>query len=85
MESNHQNMAFLCDENWLNDLAFLTDITQHLSKLNLTLQEKSQHVNKLFEHICEIEKKSELFQVQFGRSMLTNFMCLVARRWNFII
>ena len=27
MESKHQNVAFLSDENWLNDLAFLTDIT----------------------------------------------------------
>ena len=38
MESKHQNVAFLSDENWLNDLAFLTDITQHLSELNFKLQ-----------------------------------------------
>ena len=30
MESKHQNVA-LSDENLSNDLAFLTDITQHLS------------------------------------------------------
>ena len=57
-------MNFLCDENWLNDLAFLTNITQHLSELNLKLQGKSQLVIKLFEHICALEKKLELLQVQ---------------------
>ena len=39
-ESKHQNVAFLRDENWLNDLALLTYITQHLSELNLKLQGK---------------------------------------------
>ena len=52
MEKKHQNVAFLSDENWLNDLACLIDITQHLSELNLKQQGKSQLVNKLFEHIC---------------------------------
>ena len=41
MGSKHQNVAFLSDENWWNDLTFLTDITQHLSDLNLRLQGKS--------------------------------------------
>ena len=48
MESKYHNVAFLSDKNWLNDLAFLTDITQHLTELNLKLQEKSQLVNNLF-------------------------------------
>ena len=55
MESKHHNAAFLSDENWLNALAFLTDITQHLSEQNLK-QWKRQIVNKLFEHICAFEK-----------------------------
>ena len=58
MESKHQNVTLLSDENWLNDLAFLTDITQHLSELNLILQGKCQLVNKLFEHICAFGKKN---------------------------
>ena len=63
MESKHQNVRFLSNKNWLNDLAFLTDITQHISDLILKLQEKGALVNKTFEHICVFEKKSELFQV----------------------
>ena len=83
MKSQHQNAAFVSNENWLNDLAFLTDITQHLSNLNLRLQGKSQLVNKLFEHICAFEKKLELFQVQLNRTKLTHFMCLATRKLGF--
>ena len=54
MESRHKNVVFLGDENWLSHLAYLTDITQHLSELNLILQWKSRLVNKLFEHICAL-------------------------------
>ena len=56
MESKHQNVAFLGDENWLNDLAFLTDIARHFSELNLKLQGKSQLVNKMFDNICAFEE-----------------------------
>ena len=56
MESKHQNAAFLSDENMFNDLAFLTDITQHLTEMNLKLQGICHLVNKLFEHICAFEK-----------------------------
>lgn len=83
MESKHQNVAFLSDENWLNDLAFLTDITQHLSDLNLQLQSKDQLVNKLFEHVCAFEKKLELFQAQLSRGTLTHFTCLFTRKLEY--
>ena len=58
MESRHQNVAFLSAENWLNDLTFLTDITQYLSELNIKVQGEIQLVNKLFEQVCAIEKNS---------------------------
>ena len=57
MESKHQNVRFLINENWLNNLAFLTDIKQHISDLKLKLKGKGQFVNKMFEHICALEKK----------------------------
>ena len=82
-EGKHQNVAFLSDENCLNNLAFLTDITQHLSEMYLKLQGKCQLVNKLLDHICAFEKKIELFQVQLGRATLTQFTCLVARKMEF--
>ena len=83
MESKYQNVAILSDENWLNDLAFLTDIIQHLSELSLKLQGMSQLVNKLFDHICAFYKKLELFKIQFDRATLTYFTCLAARKMKF--
>nr|XP_039250069.1 general transcription factor II-I repeat domain-containing protein 2-like [Styela clava] len=79
MESKHQNFAFLSNENLLNDLAFITDITQHLYDLNIKLQGKSQLVNKMFKHICAFEKKLELSQVQISKAILTHFTCLANR------
>ena len=76
-------MAFISDENWLNNIAFLTDITQHLSELNLKIQWKSQHVDKLIEHICAFDKKLALFLVQLGRATLIHFTCLAVRKMEF--
>ena len=76
-------MAFLSDENRLNYFTFLTDIRQYLPELNLKLQGKSQNVNKLFQHICAVEKKIEQFLVQLGRATLTNFTCLAVRKIEF--
>ena len=83
MDSKHQNVDLLSDENCLNDVVFLADITHHLPDLNLRLQGKSQLVNKLFEHICAFEKKLELFQIQLSRAILTRFLCLATRKREF--
>ena len=83
MVSKHRNVTFLSNENCLNDFAFLTDITQHFSDLNLNLQRKNQLVNKMFEHICDFEKKLELFQVQLRRATLMHFTYLATRKLEF--
>ena len=82
MESKHKYVAFLSDENWMDYLEFLTDITPHLSELNLKLQGKSQVMNKLFQHICAFWNKLELFQVHLVTATLTNFMCLAATNFH---
>ena len=51
MKSKGQDISFLKDDAWLNDFAFLTDITHHLSELNVKLQGKDQLVHKMIEHI----------------------------------
>ncbi|XP_067929495.1 general transcription factor II-I repeat domain-containing protein 2A-like [Watersipora subatra] len=62
MVNKQPDVACLTDDDSLNDLAFLTDITQHFSDLNVKLQGKFQLVNKIFEHICSFEKKLLLFR-----------------------
>ena len=51
MKSKGQDNSFLKDDAWLNDFAFLTDITHHLSELNVKLQGKDQLVHKMIQHI----------------------------------
>ena len=83
MESKHQNVKFLSNENWLNDFEFLIDSTQHIFDLNIKLQGKGQLVNKMFEHICAFEKKLELFHFQLSRGILMHFKCLTTRKLKF--
>jgi len=79
MESRDQDVSLFNDAEWVNDLAFLTDVT-HLSKLNGQLQGKKQLANKMFEHIAFFQKKLDLFDGQFSNSALTHFPCLKSRK-----
>ena len=57
METKNENVTFLKDVKWLNDLAFLSDVTQHLAQLNGKLQGRNQLANKMFEHITSFQRK----------------------------
>ena len=61
METKNQNVSFLKDVKWLNDLAFLSDVTQHLAQLNGQLQGRNQLANKMFKHITSFQRKLVLF------------------------
>ena len=51
MKSKEKDVSFMEDDQWLNDLAFLVDITKYLAELNGKLQGKEHCVNKLYEHV----------------------------------
>ena len=72
MESKNPNLSFLTNIEWLNDLAFLTDVSQQLSKLNKPLQERHQRANIMFEHVTLFQKKLELFKNQLSMSTRTH-------------
>ncbi|XP_029641134.1 general transcription factor II-I repeat domain-containing protein 2-like [Octopus sinensis] len=80
MVNKQQDVAYSNDADWLNDIAFLTEITQQLSDLNVKLQGKSQLVNKMFRHICSFEKKLQLFQTELSRTALTHLLRLADRK-----
>ena len=44
-------------EEWVLDLAFLVNLTEHLNDLNLRLQGKNQFINNMFQTITAIERK----------------------------
>ena len=80
MESKSQDISFPKDDTWLNDFAFLTDITNHLSKLNVKLQEKNQLANKMIEHISSFQAKLQLFRSQLSKASLIDFPILESRK-----
>ena len=67
------------DDQWLNDLAFLVDITKYLAELNVKLQGKEQYVNKLYEHVQAFIQKLELIQKQSINKKVVHFTTLSTR------
>ena len=80
IESKGQDISFLKDDAWLNNFAFLTDITNQLSELNVKLQGKDQLVNKMIEHVSSFQAKLQLFRSQLSKASLTHFPCLESRK-----
>ena len=60
----------------LNDLAFLADVTQHLSISNTKLKGRKQPANKMLEHIISFQKKMDCFKGQLSKFLFTHFPCL---------
>lgn len=44
MSSKGKPLSQLTSEDWIRDLAFLADITNHLDTLNISLQKKKQKI-----------------------------------------
>ena len=57
MINKGKDVYFLNDDTWLNDLAFLVDMTKFLAELNVRLQGKDQLVHKLYEHVVTFIQK----------------------------
>ena len=72
-----KNASFGIDElgdlDWLTDLAFLTDFTSHMNKLNLQLQEKGQFINRMYDCITAFVNKLRLWETQLINSNFAHF------------
>src|SRR5258705_9129860 len=76
MESKGKPIPQLSDKKWVADLAFMMDIAEHLSDLNLKLQGRNQLVNVLFSHIKSFEGKLCLWESQLRRNNYSSFPAL---------
>lgn len=76
--------CIVCDD-WLNDLAFLVDITSHLNKLNVSLQGKEKLFTNLCDDISAFKMKLQLFVGQLEAGTLTNFPTLQTRSAEHVI
>ena len=63
----------LGDPDWLTDLAFLTDFTLHMSKLNLQLQGKEQLINRMYDYITAFVNKLRFWETQLINSNFAHF------------
>ena len=63
----------LGDPDWLTDLAFLTDFTLHMNKLNLQLQGKEQFINRMCDYITAFVNKLRLWETQLINSNFAHF------------
>lgn len=61
------------DPTFLSDLAFITDITNHLNELNLNLQGKQQNIANLYGHLNGYESKLKLFKLTLANDIFTFF------------
>ena len=63
----------MSDQDWLLDLAFLVDITQHLNMLNTKMQGRNQLLTALLEHVRAFRTKLILFRNQFEQGKFIHF------------
>ena len=71
--------SFLDNDEWLDDLAFLVDVTNYLADLNVKLQGKDQYVSRLYEHVQVFIRKLDLIQQQLSLKKVFHFTTLSTR------
>lgn len=67
---------------WINDLAFLSDITEHMSILNQQLQGKQQNISSLWQHVSGFKNKLQLWKRQLQDGTCPHFKTLQERMQN---
>ncbi|KAJ8889111.1 hypothetical protein PR048_008605 [Dryococelus australis] len=73
LEIKCESVYQLCDDNWLQDLAFMVDMAGHLNDLNLRLQGKDQLVISMYDHIKDFKLKLNLWEGQLNGGNLIHF------------
>ena len=63
----------IADPRWLRDLAFLSDITEHLNILNVKLQGKENLISDMFAILKAFLSKLDLFKDQIAKGNFTHF------------
>ena len=70
---------------WLGNLAFLSDIMNHLNSLNSYLQGAGKFVSSLYDQVKAFRRKLDLMQKQQNRGDLSHYMArkkLIEEDWN---
>ena len=76
MESKGNSVDEFINEEWIEDFAFLVDITTHLNELNSRLQRKGQLIHSVFDHVNAFAVKLTLWETQIYNKNFVNFPSL---------
>lgn len=80
MNEKGKPVAELDDPDWLHDLAFLVDITEHLNVLNVNMQGRNKLVTEYYDSIRAFQIKLGLWEMQLSRSNPAHFPSLQSVR-----
>ncbi|CAK6436213.1 unnamed protein product [Pipistrellus nathusii] len=80
MEMKGKPVRELIDSKWLCDLAFMVDITNYLSELNVKLQGPNQLLSTLLSKVISFEAKLRLWKVQLERNNTMHFPTLEGQK-----
>ena len=76
MEGKGHPIAEFNNPEWIQDFAFLVDVTTHLNKLNSQLQEKEQLIHSMFDHINTFVTKLALWETPIQNQNFIHFPTL---------
>ena len=85
LEEKKQNVDFLENEEWLNDLSFFVDITEVLAELNLHFQEEDHLCSSMFDRITSFTTKLEHFIAQLKAGKIVYFRSLSKKENKFSV
>ena len=76
MEQKGRPGMELDEPDWLTDLAFLTDITEHLNELNVGMQGRNKLVTEYYDSVRAFQMKLALWETQLSQRNTVHFPCL---------
>ena len=79
MRSKGKEHDEFSDQQRINDIAFLCDITEHMSALNLQLQGKDQHMGILWQRVSAFRSKLQLLKTQLSEGSCPHLKTLEGR------
>ncbi|XP_050526501.1 general transcription factor II-I repeat domain-containing protein 2-like [Daktulosphaira vitifoliae] len=76
MREKEKSFPELDDPQWLLDLAFFTDVVQHLQTLNISLQGREKLISDLAQSVFGFHSKLRLFRKDLETKTFAHFKCL---------
>lgn len=67
------------DDHWLNDFAYLTDLSEQLNKLNSRLQGRNQNIVQMYDKIKSFVLSLDTWMSNLKERQFHNFVCLQTR------